>query len=412
MAPTMNQDPKSISIDKFDYELPNHKIAAYPLAQRDESKLLVYKDGTISQRIFKDLANELDGNSLLIFNDTKVIQARLSFLKAFTGARIEVFVLESAHLIDFQILMQTKNQVEMVCMVGNASKWKDEVLVQSIAINNTLVTLSAQKIEACKGGFKILLSWNPLDYTFSEILEHFGSMPLPPYLDREAEEADKDRYQTVYATHDGSVAAPTAGLHFTPNVFNSLSQKGIQLDQVTLHVGAGTFKPVKSAQMQGHEMHSELILISINTLKRIKESIGKNIIAVGTTSMRTIESLYWFALRIKNGWNESHLLVNQWDPYEMESSLTISEALEVILDWMHEQNLSVLRGYTALIIAPGYSFKLVTQLITNFHQPKSTLMLLVSAFVGGRHMEIYDYALEHDFRFLSFGDSSLLHRRD
>ncbi len=406
----MHIHPKELSIEQFDYVLPNDKIASYPLEQRDSSKLLIYRKGHITERTFKDLPHEIESDSLLVFNDTKVIQARLSFIKKSTGAKIEIFVLESATNTAMQEVMQATQDVQMTCMIGNSSKWKDEVLQTIHPIKSDLVTLKATKVAPCKEGHVVLLSWNNPNLTFAEILDAFGAIPLPPYLGRNAEETDKERYQTVYAAQDGSVAAPTAGLHFTPQIFENLTNKGVKLAQVTLHVGAGTFKPVKSAKMETHEMHREMVLIDIATLCNIKAGIGKNIIAVGTTSIRTIESLYWFGIRIKNGWNNPYLHVSQWDPYEMEDALSAQESLEIIINWMEIQSLKVLSGYTSMMIAPGYKFKLVNQLITNFHQPKSTLLLLVSAFTGGNHQKIYDYALNNDFRFLSFGDSSLLVR--
>jgi len=416
-------NPRNIYIQDYNYSLPEEKIAKYPLANRDDSKLLVYYKGKITEDIYKNIANQLPENSLLIFNNTKVVEARLLFQKA-TGGVIEIFCLEPhEQYADITTAMLQKEKVFWQCLVGGASKWKSgQVLEKRIQHEEKEIILTANYIEKRTGSFIIELSWTPSNLSFAEVLHFAGAIPLPPYIKREVEEADHERYQTVYAEHDGSVAAPTAGLHFTDSIFDQLENKNIQKDFVTLHVGAGTFKPVKSETMEEHDMHAEWIDVSKETIQNILNNLDKNIIAVGTTSLRTIESLYWIGrrteLRSVKGLSEqsSDSQISQWEAYELaEKNIKAKDALQSLLNWMTESKMKRLVTKTQILIAPGYKFKIIKGLITNFHQPQSTLLLLVAALIGddlttgqAGWKKIYDYAMQNDFRFLSYGDGSLL----
>lgn len=405
----MSNKTQQIRIEEYDYPLPDERIAKFPLAKRDESKLLLYKDGQVSESVFKHIADYLPAGSLLVYNNTRVIQARLLFQKA-TGARIEVFCLEPAEPHDYALIFQQTERCSWICLVGNLKKWKDGFLTKKVAIQGEEVILSAEKKESHGDSHRIEFTWNNPKYTFADLLDAAGVLPIPPYLHRETEKSDLVTYQTVYSKIKGSVAAPTAGLHFTPEVLADVDAHGIGREEVTLHVGAGTFKPVKSETIEGHEMHTEFISVRRSSIERIQKNLGK-IIAVGTTSVRTLESLYYIGVKLTShpDATSEELVVNQWMPYEAENNrIPVAEALQHILDYLDRHQADKLVTATQIIIAPGYEFKVVRGIITNFHQPKSTLLLLISAFVKGNWRTIYDYALSHDFRFLSYGDSSLL----
>lgn len=405
--------PKKLSIQDFTYTLPDERIARYPLEERDSSKLLIYKEGEISESVYAQITDQLPANSFLVFNNTKVIEARLIFEKS-NGSKIEIFCLEP-HTIygDITTGMLQKGSVLWKCLVGGAKKWKEGSLTLQVPNSNLILTAAKQQV--LSDGYLIEFSWNQPAASFAEVLHLAGAIPLPPYLNRTAEESDSERYQTIYAKQDGSVAAPTAGLHFTEKVFNSLQYKNIGHGFVTLHVGAGTFKPVKSERMEEHEMHAEFIDVSADFIHALRLQIEQAhcIIPVGTTSLRTLESLYWIATKISRNPSATadELQVKQWEPYEMiqeAQQLQPSEALSVLLKWMQAQQTEKLITKTQIILAPGYRFRIAHALITNFHQPQSTLLLLVSAIVGEKWKDIYQYALEHDFRFLSYGDGNLL----
>lgn len=405
----MSNKTQQIRIEEYDYPLPDERIAKFPLAKRDESKLLLYKDGQVSESVFKHIADYLPAGSLLVYNNTRVIQARLLFQKA-TGARIEVFCLEPAEPHDYALIFQQTERCSWICLVGNLKKWKDGLLTKKVTIQGEEVILSAEKKESHGDSHRIEFTWNNPKYTFADLLDAAGVLPIPPYLHRETEKSDLVTYQTVYSKIKGSVAAPTAGLHFTPEVLADVDAHGIGREEVTLHVGAGTFKPVKSETIEGHEMHTEFISVRCSSIERIQKNLGK-IIAVGTTSVRTLESLYYIGVKLAShpDATSEELVVNQWMPYEAENNrIPVAEALQHILDYLDRHQADKLVTATQIIIAPGYEFKVVRGIITNFHQPKSTLLLLISAFVKGNWRTIYDYALSHDFRFLSYGDSSLL----
>ncbi len=396
-----------IKIEDYNYPLPNERIAKFPLENREQSKLLCLQGDKITQRKFFELPELLPSNALLLFNETKVIRARLNFQKE-TGARIEIFCLEPIEPSnDFQIAFQEKSPVIWKCLIGNAKRWKTGSLSMEIENGSLKIELKANKIKTLSDAFLVEFSWTPENVSFAEIIEMSGLVPLPPYLNRDAVESDKTRYQTVYAKYDGSVAAPTAGLHFTDEIISTLQQKGIETDKLTLHVGAGTFKPVIADQIADHEMHTEKIVVSLATLKHLLKKINDSIIPVGTTSMRTLESLFWMALKLKNG--DSSFSVEQWDPYQLkiEKGFDATTALKVLIAFLEKNKLDYLKGETRLMIAPGYQFRFATGLVTNFHQPKSTLLLLVSALIGDNWSRAYDFALANNFRFLSYGDSCL-----
>lgn len=405
----MKQDPKHIHISEFDYPLLDERIAKFPLPVRDQSKLLVYRHGQVSEDVFTSLPDYIPTGELMVFNNTKVIQARLHFRKE-TGALIEVFCLEPILPADYALNFQQTEHVAWLCMIGNLKKWKEGVLRREMMVKGRPLTLTAERGE-CRGtSHWIDFRWDNREVTFADILEVFGELPIPPYLNRATQESDKVTYQTVYSKIKGSVAAPTAGLHFTSRVLGALRDKGVDLEELTLHVGAGTFKPVKSEEIEGHEMHTEYISVSRSTIEKLIAHGGKAI-AVGTTSVRTLESLYHIGVTLLKhpDASEEELPVRQWQPYEMEEDAPTSvEALSALLGYLDRHGMEALHTSTQIIIAPGYDYRIVKAMVTNFHQPKSTLLLLVSAFVQGDWRTIYDYALAHGFRFLSYGDSSLL----
>lgn len=407
----MNDNPKHIHIRDFQYDLPDERIAKFPLPERDHSKLLLYRHGEVSEDHFYNLPHHIPADSLMIFNNTKVIQARLHFRKE-TGALIEVFCLEPIEPNDYALNFQQTRHSAWLCMIGNLKKWKEGPLHREMTVKGLPVTLTATRGE-CRGtSHWVDFTWDNAEVTFADILEVFGELPIPPYLNRETQESDLETYQTVYSKIKGSVAAPTAGLHFTPRVLDALTQQGVDLEELTLHVGAGTFKPVKSEEIEGHEMHTEYISVSRNTIAKLLAHNGQAI-AVGTTSVRTLESLYHIGLTVMEhpDASEEELHVRQWQPYELpaeKASTPATDALQALLDYLNRHQMEALHTSTQIIIAPGYDYKIVKAMVTNFHQPQSTLLLLVSAFVHGDWRKIYDYALAHDFRFLSYGDSSLL----
>ena len=397
-----------ISIVDYVYDLPDAKIAKYPLAERDQSKLLVWKNGKIQDAQFHNLSDYLPANSLLIFNNTKVIRARLHFQKE-TGATIEIFCLDPHEPADYQIAFQTTQSCIWKCMIGNQKKWKGERLRKTIRIKDTEIELCAEQTEPENDKSLVRFSWNNPDFEFSRIIEQAGSLPIPPYLNRETEPSDLERYQTVYSKIKGSVAAPTAGLHFTEKVIRHLEKEGHQLAELTLHVGAGTFQPVKSKTISGHEMHSEHFYIRRDLLNQLIPHSGKKI-AVGTTSVRTMESLYWLGVQAHQNPEISidDLKVSQWEAYQQEENqLSATEALQSLLGLLDRHQTDYLSASTQIIIAPGYQFRMVDGLITNFHQPQSTLLLLISAYLGDEWRTIYDHALANNYRFLSYGDSNL-----
>lgn len=397
-----------ISISDYAYDLPDEKIAKYPLDERDQSKLLVWKNGLIQDSQFGNLPEFLPSNSLLIFNNTKVIRARLHFQKK-TGAKIELFCLDPVDPADYQISFQTTQSCVWKCMIGNQKKWKGDRLRKIITIDETEIELCAEQTDPENNKSLIRFSWNNPDFEFSRIIEHAGSLPIPPYLNRETEQSDLERYQTVYSKIKGSVAAPTAGLHFTDKVFSHLTEDGHEMAELTLHVGAGTFQPVKSEILSGHEMHSEHLYISRDFLKKLIGHSGKKI-AVGTTSVRTLESLYWLGLQAHQNpeMSISDLKVTQWEAYQAEtSSIEANNALQALIQLLERNQTEYLSASTQIIIVPGYQFRIVDGLITNFHQPQSTLLLLISAYLGEEWRRIYDHALANNYRFLSYGDSNL-----
>ena len=408
-------DPRHTHISDYDYPLPDERIAKFPLPRRDNSKLLVYQQGKISHDVFYNLPHYLPQGSLMVFNNTKVIQARMHFRKGGQGALIEIFLLEPAIPADYELMFQTQHRCSWYCIVGNLKKWKEGPLTRTFTIDGHPIQLSAVRGPQHGTSLRIDFQWEG-SHTFADIIDAIGELPIPPYLNREAQESDKTTYQTVYSKIKGSVAAPTAGLHFTPEVLASLDAHGIDRQEVTLHVGAGTFKPVKSEEIAGHEMHTEYVAVSRQTIEKLLTHHCQAI-AVGTTSVRTLESLYWMGVKVmaRPDITEDELHVGQWEPYESEAATPPAEccaapatALQALLSWMERNRLDTLHTSTQIIIAPGYDYKIVKMLVTNFHQPRSTLLLLVSAFVKGDWRSIYRYALDHDFRFLSYGDSSLL----
>ncbi|MBS7398861.1 MULTISPECIES: S-adenosylmethionine:tRNA ribosyltransferase-isomerase [Hallella] len=418
-------DTKHIHISDFNYELSDERIAKFPLQQRDHSKLLIYQHGEVSDDVFLNLPNHLPQGALMVFNNTRVIQARLHFRKE-TGALIEVFLMEPALPADYEQMFQTTGKCSWLCMVGNLKKWKEGPLMRDFEIKGKALTLSAtmdrNKTMEKSGGtnYWVDFEWDNPEVNFAEILEAVGELPIPPYLNRATQESDKTTYQTVYSKIKGSVAAPTAGLHFTDAVLHDLDQKGVVRDEVTLHVGAGTFKPVKSVEIEDHHMHTEYIVVHRHTFERLLQH-DCSVIAVGTTSVRTLESLYYMGVKLAMNpqCTEEDLHVNQWEPYDLPHNeeglvlvdgepVSVEQSVRNLLDYLNRDGLEALHSSTQIIIAPGYVYKIVKMLVTNFHQPQSTLLLLVSAFLKGDWRKVYDYALSHDFRFLSYGDSSLL----
>lgn len=410
-------NPRNIEIKSYDYNLPDERIAKYPLAERDQSKLLIYRDGEIQQKQFFNLPEEIPSGSLIVFNNTRVIQARLHFHKE-TGALIEVFCLEPETPRDYQQNFASEHECTWTCLVGNSKKWKDGALSQIIEVDGEKVVLSCERVGESGASQKIHFFWDK-PVSFAKILDAIGELPIPPYLNRATEEKDKQTYQTVYSRIKGSVAAPTAGLHFTEKELSALRDKNVDLQYITLHVGAGTFKPVKSDTIEGHDMHTEFISVPKSVIQRIVDHLKSTdapLIAVGTTSVRTLESLYYIGNKIAQNPNAhaEELVVHQWEPYNLTYSMTEVEALEQILAYLDRNGEENLVTATQILIAPGFQYRLVKVIVTNFHMPQSTLLLLVSAFVDGDSLEgpnwhrIYKYAMEHEFRFLSYGDSSIL----
>lgn len=404
-------DPRKISILDYTYDLPVDRIALHPLAERDASRLLVYKNGDIKEDTYKNIADHLPAESMLIFNNTRVIKARIRFQKS-SGAVIEIFCLEPFDTInEYSHVMNKQGSATWKCMIGGLSKWKEGYLVMSLESGVMSLELKATLQEKLADAYVVQFSWMPADLSFAEVLEQAGDIPLPPYIKRKTETADTERYQTIYAKDEGSVAAPTAGLHFTPEIFAKLAANNIITDFVTLHVGAGTFKPVKAATMQDHEMHAEWIDVPAALIENLIEHTEKTIVAVGTTSLRTLESLYWMGVKAGQNPAIKQLYVNQWEVYEtplMDTTVSPKEALTSLLNWMKKNNRDRLFTQSQILIAPGYHFKIANALVTNFHQPQSTLLLLVAAAIGNNWKKNYDYALQNDFRFLSYGDGSLL----
>ena len=411
-----------LRISDYNYELPDERIAKFPLPQRDHSKLLIYRHGEVTDDQFFRLPDYLPQGALMVFNNTKVIQARIHFRKE-TGALIEVFLLEPAEPSDYELMFQTQGRCAWYCLVGNLKKWKEGTLVRTITIGDKAVSVKATRGPQHGTSHLVIFEWSllpssvtphpsPTVPSFAELIDAIGELPIPPYLNRKTQESDKTTYQTVYSKIKGSVAAPTAGLHFTPQVLSAIDAHGIDREELTLHVGAGTFKPVKCEDVAQHQMHTEYIAVRRQTIEKLLAH-DCQAIAVGTTSVRTLESLYWMGcklLRSPNLTNEE-LHVSQWEPYEEKEgwgTVSPQKALEALLAWYDRNGVDVLHSSTQIIIAPGYDYRIVKMLVTNFHQPQSTLLLLVSAFVHGDWRRIYDYALAHDFRFLSYGDSSLL----
>ncbi len=393
----------SLNIEKYNYDLPLNRIAQFPLKKQDHSKLLICKENQIDQDLFYNIKKYIPEKSLLVFNDTKVIHARLLFKKD-TGAVIEIFCLEPSG-IDIQTAFQQKKNCEWKCLIGNNKRWKSGLL----EIENEKANLFAERVGQDGEYFIIKFLWEPENLTFSEILEIFGKVPLPPYINRDAEESDNTRYQTVYAKNEGSVAAPTAGLHFTDNILSELSERGIKKQFLTLHVGAGTFKPVTAQNIADHEMHEEHFSIGRGLLKSVLYQVQDNnpVLPVGTTSLRTLESLYWLGVkRILKHKNLTFL--DQWEWYNLkEKNISVESSLSALLEYMHTTNTLQFDGTTQMMIVPGYDFKIANGIITNFHQPRSTLLLLIAAMIGKTWEEAYKYAIENDFRFLSYGDCCL-----
>lgn len=397
--------PKQILIADYDYPLPEERIAKFPLERRDQSKLLINKGDSLQESTFSHLVEFLPEKALLCFNNTKVIHARLFFQKV-TGSTIEVFCLEPWNQ-PVASAFEERQHCAWVCFVGNNKKWKEGALTRTLTIDNKEITLSATRREAITNTWVVDFAWTG-GLSFAEIIEYAGVIPLPPYLNREAEESDTERYQTVYARHEGSVAAPTAGLHFTDEVFQSLKEHGFGTEFITLHVGAGTFKPVSTPTIGEHEMHVEKVQISTDNIRHLLSHFPNPVIPVGTTTVRTLESVYWFGVKLSQNPDLDAMHVLQWDPYELETlQVSTVESFTHVLRWMEKREMELLDGDTQLMIAPGYKYHVVSGIITNFHQPKSTLLLLVSALIGERWKSCYQYALDHGFRFLSYGDSCL-----
>jgi S-adenosylmethionine:tRNA ribosyltransferase-isomerase len=399
---------RDIDINEYEYDLPDDRIAQYPVNERDKSQLLIYKNDEISKDIFCNIDEHIPHESLLVFNNTRVIRARILFQKQ-TGAAIEVLCLEPLSPFDYAKSFGSKKPVEWKCIIGNLKKWKKGILKTIFKYNSIEYNLYAEKLNPEGDARRIKFSWNCKEAAFGEVIEATGHIPLPPYIGRNDDAEDIERYQTVYSSVKGSVAAPTAGLHFTGDVLGKIKSKGIKSVELTLHVGAGTFQPVKSNNVYEHKMHCEHFSVDTKTIELILETNGK-IIPVGTTSVRTLESLYWLGVKIAQNPSESpgHLSLGQWEPYELTPNISAADSLKTLLNFLKIRNLRRLRASTSIMIVPGYNFRLTNGMITNFHQPRSTLLLLISAWTGNRWKEIYAFALENGFRFLSYGDSSLL----
>lgn len=401
-------DIRSIKISDYDYPLSDNRIASHPLADRDECLLLVRRpDGSLTTTRFIDLAEYLPDNSMLVYNNTRVINARMRFRKGGDGALIEIFCLEPVEPRDYAVSFTSTDSCSWLCFVGNSKKWKQGALTLDVDIDGRKVTLEALRTGRRGNASVITFSWDDRDITFARIIEAVGEIPIPPYLNRATESTDAADYQTVYSHIDGSVAAPTAGLHFTPRVLESVDRKGILRRELTLHVGAGTFQPVKAEEIGGHDMHSEFISVDRQLIEELAKDDRRKVIAVGTTSVRTLESLYHLGCRLSQGLDIAEL--PQWYPYSPDHpSLSVAESMRLLLDYLDSTGQDRLIASTRVIIAPGYDYRVVEGIITNFHQPRSTLLLLVSAFTGGDWKRMYDYALAGDYRFLSYGDASLL----
>jgi S-adenosylmethionine:tRNA ribosyltransferase-isomerase len=401
---------EKINIEDYDYDLPEERIAQYPVEERDMSNLLVYRQGDIEKDIFRNLDQYIPSGSLLVFNNTRVIRARLLFRKD-SGAAIEILCLEPLSPVDYQMSLGSVEPVQWKCIIGNLKKWKNGKLTLSYFINNKQYSLTAEKICQEREAWRIRFSWDSPFTGFGEVIEAAGHIPLPPYLNREDDEEDNIRYQTVYSSVKGSVAAPTAGLHFNERVLEKLRKNNVRLAELTLHVGAGTFQPVKTKNINDHEMHCEHFYITADTIQLLIDNFGK-IIPVGTTSVRTLESLYWLGVKVSGTKTKytGSLSLDQWDAYTIESSISAEESLKYLLKLMKSENISILEASTSIIIIPGYKFRIINGMITNFHQPKSTLLLLISAWIGEKWKEVYKFAMENNFRFLSYGDSSVLLR--
>ncbi|MGD0754492.1 MAG: S-adenosylmethionine:tRNA ribosyltransferase-isomerase [Bacteroidales bacterium] len=399
---------REIDINDYDYDLPDDRIAQYPVNERDKSKLLVYKDDSISEDIFTNIDEYLPPDSLLVFNNTRVIRARILFQKE-TGANVEILCLEPISPVDYSLSFSSKKPVEWKCIVGNLKKWKGGILTTPFKYKGNKHNLSSERLQPLGEAWCIRFRWTCKEISFGEALEKTGHIPLPPYIDREDEAQDIERYNTIYSKIKGSVAAPTAGLHFTENVFEKIKARGIKTVELTLHVGAGTFKPIKSRNIYEHEMHCEHFSTDARTIQLVLENQGK-VIPVGTTSVRTLESLYWLGVKLIQNPSGSFpdFSLGQWEAYEMETNVSVKESLGALLNYIHERNLICLQASTSIMIVPGYQFRMTNGMITNFHQPRSTLLLLISAWAGSRWKKIYTFALENRFRFLSYGDSSLL----
>jgi S-adenosylmethionine:tRNA ribosyltransferase-isomerase len=395
-------------LNDYDYDLPSDRIAQYPVSERDMSQILVYEQGNISKDTFRNIDQYLPPDSLLVFNNTRVIHARILFRKE-SGAAIEVLCLEPLSPSDYELSFSSQKPVEWKCLIGNLKKWKRNNIITSFEFSGIRYKLSAEKLQAEGDAWRVRFSWNSVEISFGEVINATGHIPLPPYINREDDFEDLTRYQTIYSSVKGSVAAPTAGLHFTETVLEKIRNKGIKSVELTLHVGAGTFQPVKSERISDHEMHCEHFFVTKKCLELLLNNSGK-IIPVGTTSVRTLESLYWLGVKliINPAFKISDLSLGQWEPYITETKVSVKESIEALLDLMSERKINSLQASTSIIIIPGYDFKVITGMITNFHQPRSTLLLLVSAWVGKNWKEIYKFAFENRFRFLSYGDCSLL----
>ena len=404
----MREFGRNINIEDYDYELSEERIAQHPVAERDRSQLLVYRNGRISKDTFRNIDRYLPPDSLLVFNNTRVIRARLIFSKA-TGADIEIFCLEPLLPVEYERSFSSGSPVEWKCIIGNLKKWKEGTLTGEFSVKGRLLELTAQKVKSEGEAWNIRFSWEPGDISFGEVIESAGHIPLPPYVKREDEEEDYIRYQTIYGRINGSVAAPTAGLHFTKEVLGNIINKGIRPVEVTMHVGGGTFQPVRTHDVSRHVMHCEHFFVDRETIEALVSHHG-SIIAVGTTSVRTLESLYWLGAKVLQNpsGTDSELFTEQWEPYQTEENIPVKESLESLLKIMRKKGISILHASTRIIIIPGYEFRMICGMITNFHQPRSTLLLLVSAWAGNDWKRIYDFALDNKFRFLSYGDSSLL----
>ncbi len=397
-----------INIDDYSYELPEERIAQYPVKERDKSQLLIYKGGNISKDIFRNIDSYIPADSLLVFNNTRVIRARLLFTKD-TGATIQIFCLEPVNPCNYESALVSTGQAEWKCLIGNLKKWKRGKISKNFRFMGRMHELTAEKVNELGDAWNIRFTWSPGELTFGEVIESAGHIPLPPYVKRDDEEIDYIRYQTVYSRNEGSVASPTAGLHFTNEVINSLREKGIRMAELTLHTGAGTFKPVRSSDLSEHEMHCEHYYMD-KELIEILLSTERRVIACGTTSVRTLESLFWLGVKIIQNplIDYDSLFTDQWEPYLTKTSVTVKDSLKALVKFLEKRKTASIHASTRVMIIPGYEFRIVQGMITNFHMPKSTLLLLLSAWTGPEWKKIYQFALENNFRFLSYGDSSLL----